>query len=326
MTRFKIWTLGIFIASWLAVPPALAADVIRLAVMQTGTLKWELGVISKLGLAKAAGLDLQTQVTASPEAQKIALLGGTADIIVSDWLFVSRERAAGHDLKFYPYSSAVGALMVRANSPLKALADLKGRKLAVAGGPLDKSWLLLQAYGQNQGIDLQHETNLMFGAPPLLQQKTLQGEADAALNFWNFSAALEGQGFRPMLKMADVERKLGAQGKVAMLGYVFTGAFAKAHKAALNRFLALTRKAKQSLATTPADWVALGPHIGAPDAATQTLFRRDYSAGIPMRPIADEERDAAILYSVLAKTGGTRLVGAGKTLDPGTYYTGMPGS
>ncbi len=312
--------------SWLASPPAFAADTIRLAVMQTGTLKWELGVINKLGLAKAAGLDLQTQVTASPEAQKIALLGGSADIIVSDWLFVSRERAAGRHLKFYPYSSAVGAVMVRKASPIKTIADLKGKKLAVAGGPLDKSWLLLQAYGQKRGIDVKHEASLMFGAPPLLQQKTLQGEADASLNFWNFSAALEGKGFRPLVTMAQVERKLGAQGKVAMLGYVFTSAFAKAHKAALNRFLALTHKAKEILATTPADWAALGPHIGAPDDATQALFRRDYSAGIPSRPIADEERDAATLFSVLAKTGGTKLVGAGKTLDPGTYYTGMPGS
>ncbi|MBV1707510.1 MAG: ABC transporter substrate-binding protein [Hyphomicrobiales bacterium] len=294
--------------------------------MQTGTLKWELGVINKLGLAKAAGLNLQTQVTASPEAQKIALLGGTADIIVSDWLFVSRERAAGRHLKFYPYSSAVGAVMVRKGSPMRKLADLKGKKLAVAGGPLDKSWLLLQAYGQKRGFDVKHEANLMFGAPPLLQQKTLQGEADASLNFWNFSAALEGKGFRPLVTMAHVERKLGAKGKVAMLGYVFTSAFAKSHKAALDRFLALTRKAKGILASTPADWAALGPHIGAPDAVTQALFRRDYSAGIPARPIADEQRDAATLFDVLARTGGTKLVGAGKTLDPGTYYTGMPGS
>ncbi len=322
----KVFGMGILFCGLLSTTSALAADVIRLAVMQTGTLKWELGVIKREGLAQAAGLDLQTQVTASPEAQKIALLGGAADIIVSDWLFVSRERAAGHDLKFYPYSSAVGALMVRQDSPIRTLADLKGRKLALAGGPLDKSWLLLQAYGLENGVDLKHDASLMFGAPPLLQQKTLQGEADAALNFWNFSAGLEGHGFRPLIKMSDVETSLGAKGKVAMLGYVFTGAFAKTHKAALNRFLALTRKAKQELAATPAEWARLGPHIGAPDARTQALFRQHYSQGIPMRPIADEEKDAATLYGVLAKIGGPKLVCAGQKLDPGTYYTDARGS
>ena len=64
---------------------------------------------------------------------------------VTDWLWVSRERGLGAKLTFYPYSSALGAVMVPAASPIKTLADLKGRKLAVAGGPIDKSWLLLLA-------------------------------------------------------------------------------------------------------------------------------------------------------------------------------------
>jgi len=34
------------------------------------------------------------------------------DIIVSDWLWVSRERGLGAKLTFYPYSSALGAVMV----------------------------------------------------------------------------------------------------------------------------------------------------------------------------------------------------------------------
>ena len=67
---------------------------------------------------------------ASPEAGKIALRAGNADIIVSDWLWVSRERGLGAKLDFYPYSSALGAVMVPASSPIKTLADLKGRKLA----------------------------------------------------------------------------------------------------------------------------------------------------------------------------------------------------
>jgi NitT/TauT family transport system substrate-binding protein len=32
-----------------------------------------------------------------------------------------------------------------ANRQIRSLGDLRGRKLAVAGGPIDKSWLLLQA-------------------------------------------------------------------------------------------------------------------------------------------------------------------------------------
>ena len=38
--------------------------------------------------------------------------GGSADLIVSDWLWVTRERGLGAALVFYPYSSALGAVMV----------------------------------------------------------------------------------------------------------------------------------------------------------------------------------------------------------------------
>ena len=91
--------------------PAAAADTVRLAVQKTGTVAWELAVIRAHRLDQQAGLDLAILELASPEAGKIALRGGSADIIVSDWLWVSRERHLGSKLAFYPYSSAVGAVM-----------------------------------------------------------------------------------------------------------------------------------------------------------------------------------------------------------------------
>src|SRR5271157_5069075 len=65
---------------------AVAADKLRLAVQKTGTFGWELAIISERGLDKKVGLDLEKTELASPEAAKIALLGGSADIILSDWL------------------------------------------------------------------------------------------------------------------------------------------------------------------------------------------------------------------------------------------------
>ncbi|MBX2824321.1 MAG: ABC transporter substrate-binding protein, partial [Gammaproteobacteria bacterium] len=96
------------------------------------------------GLNTANGIDVNVVPFASGDASEIALQGGEVDIIVSDWLWVSRMRANGQDFTFVPYSSSVGSIMVAEDSPIKNLGDLKGAKLGVAGGPLDKSWLLLQ--------------------------------------------------------------------------------------------------------------------------------------------------------------------------------------
>ena len=82
----------------------------------------------------------------------------------------------GANLVFYPYSSALGAVMVPAASPIRSLADLKGRKLAVAGGPIDKSWLLLQGAMKQDGIDLKTQATIDYGAPALLAEKTCRAK------------------------------------------------------------------------------------------------------------------------------------------------------
>jgi NitT/TauT family transport system substrate-binding protein len=305
--------------------PGRAAETIRLAVQKTGTFAWELAVIRAHGLDKQADLSIGVVELASPEAGKIALRAGNADMMVSDWLWVSRERSLGAKLTFYPYSSALGAVMVPEASSIRTLADLRGRKLAVAGGPIDKSWLLLQARLKQDGIDLKAESTIAYGAPPLLAAKTLSGEMDAALNYWNFCAVLEAKGFRRVAGIEDILPKLGAKGRVAMIGYVFDEAWGTANRDAVARFIAMTRKAKEILSTSDAEWETIAALTGAPDAATLRAYRDRYREGIPRRPIADEEADARVLYRVLADIGGRELVGPAPELEPGTFYRAMSG-
>ena len=302
-----------------------AADPIRVAVQKTGTFAWELAVIRAHGLDQQANLSVRLVELASPEAGKIALRAGSADIIVSDWLWVSRERGLGAKLTFYPYSSALGAVMVPDSSPIRTLADLKGKKLAVAGGPIDKNWLLLQAWLKQQGIDLKSESTITYGAPPLLTAKTLGGEMDAALNYWNFCAVLEAKGFRRVAGIEDLLPNLGAKGRAAMIGYVFDEKWGNANQDVIARFIAITRKAKELLSTSDAEWERIAPLTGARDAATLRVYRDRYREGIPRRPIADEEADARVLYGVLAAIGGRELVGPAQELDPGTFYHAIPG-
>jgi NitT/TauT family transport system substrate-binding protein len=299
---------------------AMAADRIRLVAQKTGSLAWELDVIKAHGLDKKANLDIETLELASTEAGKIALKGGSADVIVSDWTWVARERALGDGLLYYPYLSTLGAVMAPARSPIRDIADLKGKKLAVAGGPIDKSWLLLRALGLRSGLDLKTAATIVYGAPPLLSQKALQGETDATLTFWNFCADLEAMGQKRAIPMDDVLHRLGANGPVALLGYVFDGAWAARNHAALDRFLEASRQAKDILAGSDAEWQRLAPRIGVSDAATLALYRQRYSEGIPRRPVAEEAADAHALYGILADIGGADLVGPGLELDAGSFY------
>ena len=323
-TGCKRTAAGVLVAA-LALSSSVAhsADRIRIAAQITGTLGWELALLRAHGLDRQANLDIETMELASTEAGQIALRGGSVDLILSDWIWVSRERALGDDLVFYPYSSTLGAVMVPANSAIDDVAGLKGRKLGVAGGPLDKSWLLLQAFARQSGLDLKQQTDVVYGAPSLLAEKALQGETDATLTFWNFCARLEAKGMRRAVDMT-VMKRLGAAGPVAMIGYVFHGAWAEHNREVLDRFFTAADHAKKILADSPNEWQRLVSRIGTSDSAALDIYRRRYAEGIPHRSLGDELADAKALYQVLADVGGRNLVGSARELAPGTFYTAGP--
>jgi len=309
-----------FLASVHLAPGAEAADRLRIALQKTGTASWEIGVIKARGLDKAANLDLEITELASTEAGKIAIEGGSADLVVEDWLWAARERSLGDKLLFTPYSTALGAVMAPKDSPVHKIADLAGRSIGVAGGPLDKSWILLRAAALAGGHDLAKDARPTYGAPPLIAEKFAQGETETALEYWNFAADLEGRGFRRAIEMADVEKALGATGPVAMTGYVFKEAFAASHKDALKRFFAAAAEARKILGKDPAAWAPIKARLRLKDDAALAVYRERYLDGVPKRTIAEEAADAAILYRRIAEIGGKELVGEAKELDTSLFY------
>jgi NitT/TauT family transport system substrate-binding protein len=315
------------IASFAFAQPVNASSKVKIAVLKFGTVSWLLDTIHANGLDKAEGIDLDIIPLASTQATTVGLQGGSVDIIATDWLWVSRERSSGADFTFSPFTTALGGIMVPPNSPIKTLSDLKGKRLGVAGGPLDKSWLLLVAYAlRTANLDLRTETKQEYGAPPLLAERAREGELDAALNFWPYAARLEADGFSQLIGVEDVVRELGAKGEVAMVGYVFSESWAKQNLEAIQAFLRAAAKADELLATSNEEWNRLKPLMGENDPnfteATFEALRRRYREGIPERSAGENEADAKILYQFLRELGGEKLVGPGTELSPGTFWHG----
>jgi NitT/TauT family transport system substrate-binding protein len=322
--RRKIWSAVMAAALVIGVAAtAQAAEAIRVGVLKFGTVNWEIDTILKNKLDAKHGVAVEVVPFAGEDASAVAFRSGDVDIIVTDWIEVARARADGDDMTFAPYSSSAGAIMVKADSLIKGLADLKGVKLAVAGGPLDKGWLLLQGLAKKDaGLDLVAANEISYGAPPLLAEKLRQGEFDAALNFWHFNARLEADGFRRIAGGGDAAKALGATGDVSTLGYVFHEGWANENRETVLNFLAASRDAKALLKSSDAEWDRLHADgvIKDEGKALQTLRDR-YRDGIPERTPQEEEADAAILFGVLAGVGGETLVGKATALPPGTYWS-----
>lgn len=303
-------------------PPLGAADlgVIRAGVLRFGTVSWELDVLKHHGLDRKEGFTLDVTAFASNDAADVALLGDAVDMIVEDWLWVSRQRAEGVLLSFIPYSSNVGFVVARPERGIRSLADLVGKTLGVAGGALDKGWLLVQALARKQGIDLAKAAKVVYGAPPLLSEKLKQGELDAALLYWHFAARLEAQGYPKVIGVAEAQEALGVPASTPQLGYVFKESWAKAAPERIAAFARASRAAKAIMKESDAEWERIRPLTRAEDDATLAMLRDRYREGI-VTSWGDAERAAAAkLYAVLAELGGEQLVGRSKTLVDGTFW------
>jgi NitT/TauT family transport system substrate-binding protein len=300
------------------------AGTVKIGVLKFGTVSWELDVIKQHGLDKAAGIDLDIVELANNQATAVALQAGEVDVIVTDWLWVSRQRADGADFTFAPYSTSVGSLMVPGDSPIKGLADLTGKRVGIAGGPVDKSWLVIRAMAaKRDGLDLDAGVEKIFAAPPLLNEQVQLGEIDAVINNWNFVAQLEAKGYRKIIGAEEAAHELGITTAVPLLGYVFSANWAAEHKADVLGLIEASRQAKKILAESDEEWQRLRPMMKASDDATFTALRDGFRAGIPQVWGDAERTDAAALFAIMAKLGGQELIGKSDTLQPGTFWSDL---
>lgn len=306
---------------WPLIGLSAPAETLRVGVLKFGTVNWELDTIIHHKLDAAEGVELQVLALASKNATAVALQAGEVDVIVSDWLWVTRQRAEGADFTFFPFSAASGAVMVPADSPIAGVADLKGQRLGIAGGPLDKSWLLLQAVAQERhGFALAGALEPAYGAPPLLNEQLRAGRLDAVLTFWHYAARLEAAGLRPIIAVDDLLEGLGVTRQVPLIGYVFRESWAAGHETAVEGFLRAALKAKALLQESDSAWERLKPLMRAADPATFTALRNGFRRGIPKPWEAASRDEAERLFAILAKQGGAKLVGRADRLQAGTFY------
>lgn len=294
------------------------SPLLRIGVMAGGTLAWELAALPP---NDNSAFTLETVPLANQQAGKVALQAGSVDVIISDWIWVSSMRAAGSALSFYPYLDIAGGLMVPANSPVQQLSDLAGKRLGIAGGELDKNWLLLQALGQQQGIALSTALEKVYGAPPLLNQQLSSGRLDALLTYWQFAARLEAQGYRRLLSGEAMIKQLGIDETVPSLGYVFKQSWGDQHKAALRAFFAATEQAHNRLCQDDSAWQAVAPLTDAADSATQLQLRHRYCEGRIEQWGARQQQAAEALYRLMRQGGDNKLTGNAEQLQVGTFWS-----
>lgn len=299
----------------------LAQPEVRVGVLKFGTVNWEIDVIKHHQLDKKHDFSLNVMPLASKNASAVALQGQAVDIILSDWLWVNRQRFEQRKYTLFPTSTATGGLYIGADSNLVSIIDLKDKKIGVAGGAVDKSWLLLQAYSKKKyQFDLKAQAKPTFAVPPLLNRLMLRGDLSAAINFWHYGARLKAEGYKQLITISDILAEFGIEVDIPLLGWVFDQIWAKENPEAISRFLKASLEAKKILYTSDQEWERIRPLLKAENEKVFNMLKNDYRVGL-ISDFGDKQIEASKqVFDILAEQGGRALVGKATSLDDETFY------
>ena len=294
---------------------------LSIAVLKFGSVNWELDVLKHHGLDKKYDLNLKKIQMTNKDAAAIAFLSGTVDIFVTDWIWVSKQRYEGKKFKLLPYSSAAGSLVMKEETKINNLKDLKNMKVGVAGGSIDKSWLFFRAFFKKEyGEDPTNFFNTSFASPPLINGLLKTGNLDAGINYWNYIARLESQGFKSILYIEDIFPALGIKGDLPLIGYVFKEELITKENDILRRFFQATRESRKILEESDDEWNRIKELTGAEDDKMLETIREGFRKGIPKSEVNILIDNISKAYTILKDIGGKKLVGEGTNLAKGTIW------
>ena len=319
MKNIKITILTAFI--FLFSIQIKAAD-IKLAVLKYGTVNWELNVIKEHKLDEKYNLNIDVTYLTNKNASAIALMSNAVDMIVTDWVWVSRQRDKGKDFSLIPYSTAAGAIMVPKNSNIRTIEDLKNSQIGIAGGSIDKSWILIRAYTMKvYGYDLAKYIKPAYAAPPLINGMVKKGELDGALNYWNYTARLKALNFRKVISVEDILPEIGIGKSLPLIGYVFSQKWAKNNVEAIQGFIAASNEAREILKNSDEEWERIKNITGAKNTETLIALRDGFRKGIPQENFLNYKNSIEKAFKILAEIGGKDLVGNNNQLSKGVIWS-----
>lgn len=306
---------------------ATGLPVLRAAFEPTGSPRWFVYALKKLGLDAKHGFDLQItlvrdQITGAYQSFEVALKEGAVDLIDIDWIVIGRHRTDGLPLTaFFPYGRIAGGLVVPTDSPISGLQDLRGKRIGVVR-LRDKNWVILRAACMKRyGFDPQQANTIVEAlSKGTLAELLTSGQVDAALQWWQLIPPLVATGaHRRVVDVLDLIADLGIDGAVPITLFTVTEEFAKRNPELLRGFVRAFCDTADYLKRNDQIWVEIGEQVmGGIDSRILMILRDSWRRRVMTAWDGDTVRQIERLFDELLKVGGGSLLGIDR-LPPGTF-------
>jgi len=298
-----------------------AYEKLRVGVLAYGTVNWGLEILKQNGLDKKNGYELELVKLASKNAQLISLQANEVDIIVNDWIWVNKQKANKKEFLFYPYSKALGTIMVNKNSNIKRLKDLENKELGIAGGAYDKTWLLFRAYyKKTYGKELHKELKTVFASPPILHKMMIDNSLNASINFWHFNEKLPKNSFKALIEIKDILKEFGVDKDISFVGWVFSKELAIKKANLVKAFIKSTNESKDLLHNNDKEWDKIRTLMRVKDNDIFESLKSGYKKGLIKEFKKKSVDDLEKIYEILSQEAGANYISEESPFDRDIFY------
>lgn len=274
------------------------------------------------GIDRKYGIAAEYRAYPTLDGLFTAIRGKDVDVGFGGWTAIAQFRSKGFPVTMiFPVGRGVTVdVIVPAGSPIKSIADLKGKKVGTFAGAAGTATVLFRVIASKfHGFDPGKTGDLQFAGPGLLPALLDKGEIDAAVMFDPIAAKLIGSGkYRSIGNLADAY-KAGTGEDFLWIGYSTNDDFMKSQPEALKNFTRAWLEALDYVKSHPEVFDAYGKKYGLEPAAIALLRDRviaDYTTvwnGDSVAPLrrfaemANEVMGAGYLDSVPAAAFSTQF-------------------
>lgn len=247
---------------------------VKVAVIE-GTQLFPMWAMQTKGIAEKHQLQIEQTRAVNVQGLYTIVQTGEFQVAFGGWPTNALLREKGHKItNIYSVSRYTNEMMVPVDSPLKTLADLKGKRIGLFGGPTASvTWFFRLIAVKFFGFDPVKEAKIHFGAPPLLMGMLERGELDAILTLDpQIVQMLETGRFRSIGNVGDIWRAKTGQDPL-LVAVTVNETWAKQNPAVVKRFVAAFRESLDVLKTRPEVWPELAKAVGVKTEHGARLLR-----------------------------------------------------
>jgi NitT/TauT family transport system substrate-binding protein len=310
------------IAILAACGPASAQVKVRIGDLAQSLNEIASRVMIDQGIDRKYGIAAEYRAYPTLDGLFTAIRGKDVDIGFGGWTAIAQFRGKGFPVTMvFPVGRGVTVdVIVPTASPIKSIADLKGKKVGTFAGAAGTATVLFRVIASKfYGFDPGKTGELQFAGPGLLPALLDKGEIEAAIMFDPLAAKLIGSGkYRSIGNLADAY-KAGTGDDFLWIGYSTNDDFMRSEPEALTNFTRAWLEAVDYVKSHPEVFEAYGKKYGLETAAVALLRERviaDYTTTwndasiVPLRRfgvLANDVMGGGYLDTVPAAAFSTRF-------------------